>query len=285
MKERHRAIIEAIRADASSSATDILMRAADLLLELVEPIESTMAAGERRTALTELASACVRAQPTMAGLLTLEALVQGSSDQAPAIRRFQEQIRRAPSAIARHAAAVLRLVPDPQPVGRPALRLVTCSSSRAVEVTLLAVARDVAVTVCCAESRPKREGLEMAARLAGEGLAVEVFSDAGISASVQGSDAVLVGADAVCPDFFVNKVGTGALCALASALGVPVYALAGREKVLSASDAARLVLVEGSPGLLIESPPAGVVVRNPYFERVPLSLLSLVITDGGPPHL
>jgi translation initiation factor 2B subunit (eIF-2B alpha/beta/delta family) len=276
LEERYRTTVDAIRADASSSATDILMRAADLLLEL------TRRAGERGD-LSDLASACARAQPTMAGLLTLEAVVRDASDPAAAIDRFQRQIRRAPSAIARHAATVLLLRPEPPPPGRPVLRLVTCSSSRAVEAALLAVARDADVTVACAESRPKREGVEIAGRLAGAGIGVELFSDAGLSASVPGSDAVLVGADAVGPDFFINKVGTAALCALANAVGVPVYALAGREKLLSRADVARLVIIEGPPAELIDdAPPSGVIVRNPYFERIPLSLLSLLITDAGP---
>jgi translation initiation factor 2B subunit (eIF-2B alpha/beta/delta family) len=217
----------------------------------------------------------------MAGPLALEAVVNRDDDPAAAIHRFQEQVRRAPAAIGRHAAAVLLLRPEPEPLGPPVLRLVTCSSSRAVEAAVLTVAKEADVTVCCAESRPKCEGLGIAGRLAGAGVAVELFSDAGISACVPGADAVLVGADVVGPDFFINKVGTAALCALANAVGVPVYGLAGREKLRGGSDVSRLVFVEGPPGELVESPPAGVVVRNPYFERIPLSLLSLLITDAG----
>jgi len=40
---------------------------------------------------------------------------------------------------------------------------------------------------------------------------------------------VLVGADAVGDEWFVNKVGTAAICALAIQSGVPVYVLAGRD--------------------------------------------------------
>jgi translation initiation factor 2B subunit (eIF-2B alpha/beta/delta family) len=273
MEQRFRAIVEAIGADATSGATDILMRAADLLLEAAK----TASLAE----LTDLATACARAQPTMAGLLALESVVRASTEPVASIRRLQEQVRRAPSAIARHAAAVLLLRPEPQPPGRPALRLVTCSSSRAVEAAVLVVAKAADVTVCCGESLPKREGVEIAGRLAGAGVAVELFSDAGLSSAVSGADALLVGADAVGPDFFINKVGTAALCALANATGVPAYGLAGREKLLSGSNAGRLAFVEGPPAQLIHRPPPGVAVRNPYFERIPLSFLSLLITDAG----
>jgi translation initiation factor 2B subunit (eIF-2B alpha/beta/delta family) len=274
MLARYRSTVEAIRADASSGSTDIVLRAADLLLEL---LGDTGDSGE----LNELARACAEAQPTMAGLLALEAVVREASDPAASIARFQHQVRRAPAAIARHAADVLLLAAGRPSDRRPALRLVTCSSSRAVEAVFEAVGRDATLTVCCAESRPKQEGVDLAGRLAAGGLRVALFSDAGISAAVPGSDGVLVGADAVGPDFFINKVGTAAICALASSQGVPVYVVASREKFLSAADAARLSLVEGAPGLILQSAPVGVAVRNPYFERIPLGLVSLIVSDSG----
>jgi translation initiation factor 2B subunit (eIF-2B alpha/beta/delta family) len=273
MRDRHRALVDAIRADDSSGATEIVTRAAGLLLDL-------LGVSSDQHELSELARACAEAQPTMAGLFTLEALARTAPDPASSIRRFQEQVRRAPAAIARQAAPLLLLGPDTASFGRPALRLVTCSSSRAVESTLLAVAHGADLTVCCAESRPKREGIDLAGRLAASGVAVQLFSDAGISAVVQGSDGILSGADAVGPEFFLNKVGTAAICALASSHGVPVYVVAGREKLLSGADMGRLVIVEGPSEQLIEAPPPGVVVRNPYFERISLGLVTLIVTDA-----
>jgi translation initiation factor 2B subunit (eIF-2B alpha/beta/delta family) len=272
MREHLRAQVDIIRADKTSGATDIVLRAAGLLRQLLE--ESGQ--GDEAAA---VARECVRAQPAMAGLLGLEAIARGP-DPASAIARFQEQVRRAPAAIARHASQILLLDSGPSN-DRRQIRLVTCSSSRAVESTLIEVARGAALTVCCAESRPKCEGVALAGRLASVGLVVQLFSDAGISSAVSGSDGVLVGADAVGPEFFINKVGTGALCALASSQGVPVYVLAGREKLLNALDVARLELAEGHPDEVSEQPPAGVSVRNPYFERVPLNLATIVITDAG----
>jgi translation initiation factor 2B subunit (eIF-2B alpha/beta/delta family) len=268
---RDRARVEAIRADDSSGATDIVLKAAELLLE---------AAASHRD-LTELAQACADAQPSMAGLLCLEALVRDSPDPASALRRFREQVRRAPSAIARHAAELLLLGTDPSGSSRPPIRLVTCSSSRAVEATCEAVARQVPLIVCCAESRPNREGVELARRLASAGLEVRLFSDAGISAAIEGSHALVVGADAVGPETFINKAGTGALCARATAAGVPVYVLAGRDKFLSAQDIDKLRLGEGQPDQLLASPPPGVVVCNPLFEPVASRLISLLVTDVG----
>jgi ribose 1,5-bisphosphate isomerase len=91
----------------------------------------------------------------------------------------------------------------------------------------------------------------------------------------------LVGADAVGPDSFINKVGTAGLAILAAAEGVPVYVLAGREKLLNEADFASLDLRAGNDAEVWETRPAGLVLRNPYFESTPLSCISALVTDGG----
>ena len=144
MNERHRALVEAIRADDTSGATEIVSRAADVLLGAISASCDSHELGA-------LARQCVEAQPSMAGLLTLESVAR-MPDPATAIRQFQEQVRRAPSAIARLASQVL-LLGSEAAAGHRAVRLITCSSSRAVESTLLAVARSADLTVCCAESQ------------------------------------------------------------------------------------------------------------------------------------
>jgi translation initiation factor 2B subunit (eIF-2B alpha/beta/delta family) len=110
---------------------------------------------------------------------------------------------------------------------------------------------------------------------------VTFFSDAAIGQALDGADAVLVGADAVAPTFFLNKSGTRMLATAAGLHGVPVYVVATRDKFISLAIATRLENREGPPAEVWESPPAGVSVRNPYFERIPLDLVSSVITDAG----
>ena len=45
--------------------------------------------------------------------------------------------------------------------------------------------------------------------------------------------------------------------------------------------AARMSVREGAPAEIWETPPPGVVVRNPYFEPTPLDLVASVISDIG----
>lgn len=238
---------------------------------MLRGIEALLALRADPLLLVQAARALCRAHPAMAGFRTAAATALGKPDGLEALAL---RVRRAPAAIARVSVPALALRSDRR---RP-LTLVTCSRSAAVERTILLAAATERVLVRCAESRPGREGADLAEALAAAGLAVELYTDAGIGSAVADADAVIVGADAISGRAFINKVGTGALCACARAAGVQVLVLAGREKILP--DAAFAQLQTGSAPAS-EAFAAGVTMRNPSFERVSLDLVSLVGTDGG----
>ena len=97
MDQFHQIEVEKIQADRRSGATDLVLRAAGLLLT----------AGDERADLEVLADACVAAQPAMAGMRTLRQIVRESRAPSVAIGQFREQVRRAPAAIARFATDLL----------------------------------------------------------------------------------------------------------------------------------------------------------------------------------
>ena len=271
MQAGDRAFVDALRDDDTSGATAIVSRTAIFL------------AGRRRDHddLLEVAEACAAAQPAMAGLRTVLKIARDSGDPTDALRHLVERLVRAPHQIARHASDVLRLGLEPQGGGLPMLTLVTSSASAAVRETCLMLSQHVDLKVCCAESRPKCEGAALAGDLAAAGLRVELFSDAGISVGLPGSQAVVIGADAVGPDAFINKVGSAALCALASTMGIPVYVLAGREKLLSTGEFGGIELRASSE--TVTDARGAVYLRNEaIFERISRHLVSQFITDAGP---
>jgi translation initiation factor 2B subunit (eIF-2B alpha/beta/delta family) len=267
MDARLRREIRTIASDARSSATELLARGLQLL-------RSTADAGP--DALAAAANELVRAQPAMAGLRTAAALALGAPDPAAALDDFAARAARAPAQIARHALGLLALRSRSGP-----LHIVTCSKSRPVEEAIRLAAIEHTLLVSCAESRPAKEGRDLARALADAGIQVDLYSDAAISAVIPTADAVLVGADALGGTAFINKAGTGAVCALAAATGVPAYVLAGREKILPDDVFRALTLKGGSPHEVWRDPGAGIQVRNPYFEVVPLSFAAAVVTDSG----
>jgi translation initiation factor eIF-2B subunit delta len=225
---------------------------------------------------TPIARAICEAQPSMASVWAAAIAAVASGGEPGRFDRFVQRVARSQAAVARFAADLF----SADEAGRP-LRLVTVSASRSVQTVFEAVRHRRPLHVSCTESRPAREGRTLAATLAASGIAVSVFADAAIAHALSTSDAVVVGADAVGIDWFLNKSGTRMLAAAASQQGVPVYTVATREKFVGPDVASRLVVREGAADEVWESPPPGVEVRNPYFESTPLDLVTLVISDVG----
>jgi translation initiation factor eIF-2B subunit delta len=193
------------------------------------------------------------------------------------LARFTERAARAPKAITRFALELLR---DSATAGAP-LRLVTLSSSGTVVRVVEALHAERAIQLSCSESRPGLEGRRLATHLASLGIGVNCFTDAAIGQALSDADAVIVGADAVSPDWFMNKSGTRMLAAAASQQGVPVFVLASRDKFASSALALRLANRDGGASEIWSDAPPEVSVRNPYFERTPLELITAVVSDIG----
>lgn len=263
----HPAIAQ-LAADRTSGATALVMRAIGILQGV---------SGER-SALEAAARDLCRAQPSMGGMHTAAALALSAPDPSAALAALTARVARGPAAIARVAGRIVALRR-----GSEAVRIVTCSRSAAVEATLLGIGRTEPVSVACSESRPALEGVGLAARLAASGIPTALYSDAGLACAIGGADALVVGADALAAGGFINKVGTSALCALAAAEGVPVFVLAGREKIVPDMVFAGLPLREGQPDE-IGVPPGLYTIRNPYFERIAWPPVAQVVADAGELH-
>src|SRR5262249_40735107 len=130
-----------------------------------------------------------------------------------------------------------------------------------------------AFRVLCLEARPRREGAALAARLAGAGIATELWVDAAAARCVGTASVVFVGADTIAPCGLIHKIGTLGRALAARERGVPVYALAGPEKLLPGPVAG--ALTQRRPGReVLRGAPGGLAVANYYFDLTPLELLA-----------
>jgi len=139
---------------------------------------------------------------------------------------------------------------------------------------------DLGTPVTVAESRPDREGIDLAESLAREGLDVTVTTDAALPAVLSDREfgAVLVGADTILPNGdIVNKVGTRALATAADRAGVPVYVVAARDKVATDDT----FHSESGPAVTVYDGAADIAVRNPVFDLTPGALVTGVLTEDG----
>ncbi len=94
----------------------------------------------------------------------------------------------------------------------------TISRSHIVEKALLKSKHVIAL-----ESTPGREGRELARFLRGRGLLATTFPDSAMSYAVKACDVVVVGADAVLEDAFINKTGTLPLALMSKLLSKDFY--------------------------------------------------------------
>jgi len=157
----------------------------------------------------------------------------------------------------------------------------TISTSESVRAVLAAAVRSgTECRVFVSESRPSNEGVEFATSLPAWGIPVTVVVDAALPGMVKRCQLVLVGADAVSENDFVNKVGSYPLALAAREAGVPVYVAALTDKLIP-SGARGTPERLWEPGEVLERAHSGVSVENRYFECVPLSLVEGVITEGG----
>jgi translation initiation factor 2B subunit (eIF-2B alpha/beta/delta family) len=265
------ALPEALGRRIARLASDRESGASEILDEVFSILREALAA---RVPVLPVARAICQAQPTMGAVwnAALEALADGEGERLDA---FAQRVARGAEAVSRFGAEHFLIDSDGP------LRLVTISFSRSVVVLVEALAARRHVEVSCSESRPALEGRRMALRLASSGISVTCFSDAAIGQALGSATAVLVGADAVTPEWFLNKSGTRMLASAASQQGVPFYVVATRDKFVGRAVGARLTIRQGDPAEIWTAPPSGVAIRNPYFEPTPLELVNSLITDAG----
>ena len=136
---------------------------------------------------------------------------------------------------------------------------------------------------------PRREGLQLAGRLAKAGVPVEMYTDAGLFSALADADLVpdlvIVGCDAILPGCFVNKAGTSALLAAARRSRIPFYVVADSFKFLPKGLAPWFRIRPQSPAEVWRAPQRAlrknITVRNFYFEKIPLRGCTAVVTESG----
>ena len=132
--------------------------------------------------------------------------------------------------------------------------------------------------IVLSESRPDLEGRDFAKFFAEHDIQVTLTIDCALGSLIEGVDAIVVGADAVTPDYIVNKIGTVQLTLLANYFDKPIYALTSTHKFIKSAAPKKIVSAES----IWENAPAGIFVQSPLFEKVPLALLTAVICERGP---
>jgi translation initiation factor eIF-2B subunit delta len=275
-------LLQRLRSDNTSGATTLLELAVDLLEAFAERLAFQ---GHRgfRPALEVLTRAVIAAQPSMAPMINLaqqalQACPEGlpsavaSQQLRQALARFRQYARTGTAALCQQVLAVLP----------PQATILTYSNSGTVIAALQhAHAHERIRRVMLSESRPAYDGRPQALALLQHGIEVEYGIDMALFERVPEAQVVLVGADAVFPHGVVNKLGTHALAQIARLHRRPVFSLCTSSKFLPAA-AAPLLRFADHPGHEVwPDAPAGLRIRNQYFDTTPLDLFSGIVSENG----
>src|SRR5688500_7419430 len=258
--------------DNTSGAREIAVKS----LQVLQRIATQSVAATAPALLDELGDAAVkvvRSKPEMGIVFaslnrflleceTFETAPDVGELRIEAVARLQEQVRRMDADLAQAAAHAASIVQNGDVV-------VTYSRSSTV-LAALKRAKEEGKTfdVVTSESRPNLEGRTIARELSEAQVPVRFVVDALLGTVVEGADRVMVGADAITPRTFVNKVGTRLLVMAAKARGVPVHVVADSRKAWLKRTDPMVSLLSGKlrdPKEVWDQPPYGVEIVNLYF--------------------
>lgn len=271
--DRVRPTVEDVATDSEHGAGTLSLRALDHLRDEAALL-ATRDHGDGWDSIVDVALRLIEARPAMTVVPNrIDRVMDAASDAA------------SPAAVERHAHRErTRGARADEEAGRGArgwvdgARVGTLSRSSTV---LAALEQGTPEAVLVAESRPGREGIDVADRLAvRQDLPVAVTTDAAFPHELLAwnADVLLVGADSILPDGRVlNKVGTRAAATVAARAGIAVVVVAASDKISPATDPDR----EPRAGSELYDGDEPLTVRNPTFDLTPPGVVDAVVTEDG----
>lgn len=277
------ALLKDLQTDVHSGATELARKSAKCLVAFSEQAYSSSSAywGE----LVDLAQAVVAAQPSMAPpfnlVNTVLLAVEPLQATAP-LETLQRATRETASQFIQRADTALEAIARHGQVLLPtSCTVFTHSSSTTVSRVLREAVREgKTVKAIGTESRPYCEGRELARSLGQQGIPTRLVLDAAIPHYVQGTDLILVGADRVSEEVFVNKIGTNILAMASKRYQVPFYVACESSKLLPAAYAPTRD-VTGSSEERVQEEWQNVELLYTLFEEIPNTYLAGIITEEG----
>ena len=163
----------------------------------------------------------------------------------------------------------------------PTNKLMTISNSTLVKNIIdKAHAQKRKFEVFCCKSHPPDEGVHLAEALDKSGVKTTLISDSQIGVFMQEMNLVLIGADRIYDNGFVNKAGTLSLCLTAKYFNIPVYLAVETTKILSESERV-IKVISHDKNEVYNGGRKKLSVKNVYYEKIPIDLIHKVICEDS----
>ncbi len=251
-------LVEPIRNDREHGASQLYLKLLALLKEYIDSHDPNTLEP------SELAALIAAVRPEMAPFQyaanKIRAIVS-LADRRETLQRLLYSIRELRAEVADAASAIAPSLQER--IGDRSAIMLHSYSATLKECILAAADRNSRIHLSYAE--PASEGVRLAEELRKARFSVENYPDDEILHHVPRVDAVVVGADWIAEEYFVNKVGTKAIALAARESSIPLYVV---------SDLTKLV-----PARYRASNSAG--KSEELFEEVPNELVSAFLLPDG----
>lgn len=154
-------------------------------------------------------------------------------------------------------------------------------SSTIVKSLIIAKTSGSEFKVFVTESRPLLEGRKTAQKLEEGGINTTLIADAASFHFLNEIDLILVGADGICYEGVVNKIGTKGLAIAASEHGIPLYVLAEESKFLPVKYRKSPIIPEKNQDELFNGEDHALKALNVYFDITPFKFITGIVTENG----
>lgn len=154
---------------------------------------------------------------------------------------------------------------------------VHCHSHTLIRVLIEAKRQGKKFTVHSTETRPLYQGRTTATDIAKAGIPVVYYIDSAARIALKQCDIALLGADAITLNKVYNKIGSEMFAIIMKDYKIPLYICSDAWKFSPHEE----VVEERSPDEVWASPPKGVKIENPSFEKINPALIKEVISELG----
>ena len=161
--------------------------------------------------------------------------------------------------------------------------LTHCHSSTVTNMLIRAKEDGKSFEVVCTESRPVFQGRITAKEMLAAGIKTTLIVDSAVRYFMNEVDLVVVGADAITSEGnVVNKIGTSMVALAAKEARTPFYVVSELLKFDPVTIRGDYEIIEErTPSEVWDSPPSGLVIRNPAFDVTRREFIHGIICEEG----
>jgi ribose 1,5-bisphosphate isomerase len=168
--------------------------------------------------------------------------------------------------------AGVSLIPDGGAV------LTHCHSASVVGILKEAREAGKKFSVLHTETRPRYQGHKTARELVSARIRAKMFVDSAVNYFMPDADIVLLGADSLEPDGFINKIGSSLVALSAREQKKPLYVICN---LLKFNRNRHRIAIERRPPEELGFSLPGLAIENPAFDFVPRKFVKGVVCEKG----